>query len=111
MHIWNRIHCILQLNLCFHNILQFRILICVVLWSSVVWGKSENTTSTPTIVSTKSSAKIKRQYQYPYSRPPNYSPFVGDAAASNSAQRYADARAETINQVDQKDFNGNYNYA
>lgn len=54
---------------------------------------------------------MKRQYQYPITRLPNYSPYVGDAAAANGARRYADATAETINQVDQKDSNGNYNYA
>lgn len=47
---------------------------------------------------------MKRQYSF--GRPPNYSPFVGDAARRN-----ADANAQIISQVDQKDSNGNYNYA
>lgn len=95
---------------CLHNIPQFCILICAALCSVVVGAKSESSTLS-TIAPTKSAAKVKRQYQYPFGRAPNYSPYVGNAAAANDARRYADATAETINQVDQKDLNGNYNYA
>lgn len=95
------------------NILQFCILIFAALCLGVVLAKSESTTLMP-IASTSSklglSGKVKRQYQLPFARPPNYSPYVGDAAFNNG-QRYADARAQTINQIDQKDSNGNYNYA
>lgn len=95
------------------NISQFCILIFAALCLGVVWVKSESTTLMPT-VSTSSklalSGKVKRQYQPPFARPPNYSPYVGDAAFNNG-QRYADANAQTINQIDQKDSNGNYNYA
>lgn len=79
----------------------------------MVLAKSESTTLSSiasTLSSPESTAKVKRQYQFPFARPPNYSPFVGDAALGN-AQRNADAHAQTINQVDQKDINGNYNYA
>lgn len=51
---------------------------------------------------------MKRQYLY--ARPQPFSPYVGDASR-DSARRYADANAQIINQVDQKDANGNYNYA
>lgn len=99
---------------CLHNISQFCILICAVTWSGAVWAKSESTTlssitSTPS--NSKSSAKVKRQHRFPYERPPNFSHYVGDAAALDSIRRNADANAQIINQVDQKDSNGNYNYA
>lgn len=103
------------MNFRLRNILQFCILIFAALCSGGVWATESTTlsaiTSTLSSVSAspssqKSSAKVKRQYQYPFSRPPNYSPFVGDAA-----QRNIDSNAQTINQVDQKDLNGNYNYA
>ncbi|XP_055309248.1 mucin-2-like isoform X2 [Sitodiplosis mosellana] len=88
----------------------FCILIFAALCSGVVMTKSEPTTlSSFTSSSAKSIAKVKRQYQFPFARPVNYSPFVGDAALDSS--RYADAHAQTINQVDQKDINGNFNYA
>lgn len=78
----------------------------------MAWTKSESTTLS-SVSSTQSnlnsSAKVKRQYQFPFARPPNYSPFVGDAAL-DAARRNADSNAQTINQVDQKDLNGNYNY-
>lgn len=97
-----------------HNIFQFCILIFAALCSGVVLAKTEST-SLSSIASTassqKSSAKVKRQYQFPFARPPNYSPFVGDAALDAARRQNADAHAETINQVDQKDINGNYNYA
>lgn len=93
-------------------ILQLCILIFAALCLSVVWAKSESTTPEP-LVSPKLGlpSKVKRQYQVPpFARPPNYSPYVGDAAFNNG-QRYADATAQIINQIDQKDSNGNYNYA
>lgn len=84
------------------------------LCSGVVSTESESTTL-PSIASTtpsaKLTAKVKRQYQYPYARPPNYSPFVGDAALDAARRQNTDQNAQTINQVDQKDINGNYNYA
>lgn len=56
---------------------------------------------------TESTAKVKRQYnKFPFARQPNYSPFVGDASRQNT-----DSHAQTINQLDQKDINGNFNYA
>lgn len=96
------------------NFLQFCILISTALCLGVVWAKSESTTPLPAVPTSSKlglSGKVKRQYQLPpYARPPNYSPYVGDAAFNNG-QRYADATAQTINQIDQKDSNGNYNYA
>lgn len=96
------------------HILQLCILIFAALCLGVVLAKSELTTP-GSIGSTSSKlglpSKVKRQYQIqPFARPPNYSPYVGDAAFNNG-QRYADATAQTINQIDQKDSNGNYNYA
>lgn len=81
--------------------------------TNIARAHDESTTSssiTSTLSKPNASTKIKRQYQLPFARPPNYSPYVGDAATYN-ARRYADAQAQTINQVDQKDSNGNYNYA
>lgn len=78
---------------------------------SSVWSEPEHITSSskPSKTSIRISAstaspKIKRQFTL--NRPPNYSPFVGDAAIRN-----ADTNAQIISQVDQKDSNGNYNYA
>lgn len=80
----------------------------------MVLVRSESTTPVPVVSSSSKiglSSKVKRQYQLPpYARPPNYSPYVGDAAFNNG-QRYADATAQIVNQIDQKDSNGNYNYA
>lgn len=98
---------------CFLHISQLCILILAAFYCGVIWAKTESTTSAP-IASTTSklglTGKVKRQYQVPFARPPNYSPYVGDAA-NNNGQRYADANAQIINQIDQKDSNGNYNYA
>lgn len=54
----------------------------------------------------KSTDKVKRQYQFPFARQTNYSPFVGDVSRQNT-----DTYAQTINQLDHKDKNGNFNYA
>lgn len=84
-------------------------LIFAALCSGVVLAISESTTLssvTTTLSNGKPPTKVKRQYQLPFARPPNYSHYVGDAALRN-----ADSHAQTINQVDQKDLNGNYNYA
>lgn len=101
------------MNFRLHNILQFCILIVAILWSDAVLAESENTTLasiSSTSSNPKSSAKVKRQ-QFPYERPPNFSHYVGDAALDAARRRNADTHAQTINQVDQKDSNGNYNYA
>lgn len=109
-----KMHIIHLNNFCLFNFLQFCILISAALCLGVVWAKSESATPLPVASSSSKlglSGKVKRQYQLqPFARPPNYSPYVGDAAFNNG-QRYADATAQTINQIDQKDSNGNYNYA
>lgn len=74
--------------------------------------KSESSTLSSTASTSlipKLNAKVKRQF--PFARPPNYSPFVGDAALDIARQRNADTHAQTINQVDQKGKNGEFNYA
>lgn len=83
-------------------------LIFAVIWSDTVLAKSETATLSSVTSNSKSSSKVKRQHQY--ERPPYFSHYVGDAAL-DAARRNADASAQTINQVDQKDSNGNYNYA
>lgn len=86
-----------------HHIFKSCILILAALCSNV-WSEPEPSSAAPTISTSMASSKVKRQYSF--GRPPNYSPFVGDAARRN-----ADANAQVISQVDQKDANGNYNYA
>ncbi|XP_031625716.1 extensin-2-like [Contarinia nasturtii] len=90
---------------------SFCILIFATLCSSVVLAVPESTTQssiTTKLSDRASSAKVKRQFSF--GRPPNYSPYVGDAAL-DVARRNPDSYAQTINQVDQKDLNGDYNYA
>lgn len=89
---------------------QFCILIFSVVCCTSVWSKSSSSSSSSTSTispSTEASPKVKRQYLY--ARPQQFSPYVGDAASA--FRRQADRNAQTINQVDQKDINGNYNYA
>lgn len=94
-----------------HNILQFCILIFASLCLSVVLSASDSTTqSSITSKSSDRASAVKVKRQFPFVRPPNYSPYVGDAAL-DVARRNADSNAQTINQVDQKDLNGDYNYA
>lgn len=77
----------------------FQISVIFIVYSATL-ASSSSTSST----SSTSSPKTKRQYVY--QRPQNglYLP------PNDAARRDADANAQTISQVEQKDSNGNYNY-
>lgn len=92
-----------------NNIFQISVLLFISICSTATIASSlsetvvSSTTSSPSSTPS-SSTKVKRQYVY--QRPSNglYLP------PYDASRREADANAQIISQVDQKDSNGNYNY-